>query len=183
MKLVSAKPRSPNPYYALRQFLNANHNYTKTFHTGWVLHPMALEWERERRRINNIPGPHNKNTAQKLKFARLRNNKYGRVHRPRIPWLKASRAQTKTRNKIGPYYGQSGQRMMAGWQAARILKLAEMRAARTVAKALRSSPVMRRVEGKRRARNFIREELALYRRPNSTVRPSNVKARRINSVM
>jgi hypothetical protein len=73
--------------------------------------------------------------------------------------------------------------MMAGWQAARILKLAEMRAARTIAKALRSSPVMRRVEGRRKARNFIREELSLYRRPNSTVRPSNVKAGRIISAV
>ena len=79
----------------------------------------------------------------------------------------------------GKYYNQ---KMMAGWQAAKILKLAELRAARTIAKALRSSPVLQRAQNKRRARNFIREELGLYRRPNnSTIRPSNVKARRIIS--
>ena len=180
MKLVSAKPRSPNPYPALRKFINANYNYRKTFHAGWLEHPMAEAMNNERRRLSNKPRPHNKNTAQKLKFARLRSNTYHRVLRPRIPWGKAATAQTKTRQNAGKYYNQ---KMMAGWQAAKILKLAELRAARTIAKALRSSPVLQRAQNKRRARNFIREELGLYRRPNNstTIRPSNVKARRIIS--
>ena len=39
--------------------------------------------------------------------------------------------------------------------------------------------VINRIQNRRKARNFVREELSLYRRPNSTVRPSNVKSRRI----
>jgi len=45
-----------------------------------------------------------------------------------------------------------------------------------------SSAVLNRVKAKRKARNFVRTELSLYR-PESgrLIRPSNVRARRINN--
>jgi hypothetical protein len=47
---------------------------------------------------------------------------------------------------------------------------------------LLSSAVLNRVKAKRKARNFVRTELSLYR-PGSgrLIRPSNVRARRINN--
>jgi hypothetical protein len=133
---------------------------------------------------NNLekkPRPYNKNTAQKLKFARLRYQMYAREPtRPRLPWGKAANAQTKAYEKVKSIYGYG----RAGPSTAtKLLTLAEMRAARTVAKALRSNAVMNRVQNRRKARNFVREELSLYRprSGNRLVRPSNVKARRITA--
>jgi hypothetical protein len=87
----------------------------------------------------------------------------------------AENAFIRAQRNVNKIYGPG----INATRAARILKLAHLRAGRAIAKALASSPVMRRVEGRRRARNFIGAELGMYRRSNSTVRPSNVKARRI----
>jgi succinate dehydrogenase/fumarate reductase flavoprotein subunit len=113
----------------------------------------------------------------KLKFATLRGWKSSNVVRPTKPHKNAANELQRAKENVAAIFGPSIERK----QASQLLKLAEFRAMRAIAKALASSPVMRRVEGRRRARNFIREELGLYRRPNSTVRPSNVKARRIVS--
>lgn len=131
--------------------------------------------------LENKARPYNKNTAQKLKFARIRYQMYAREPpRPRLTWGKAATAQTKAQQKIKSIYGYG---RIGGNHAAKLLTLAEMRAARTIAKALRSSPVMKRVQNRRKARNFVREELSLYRPSsgNRLVRPSNVKARRITA--
>jgi hypothetical protein len=181
MKLVSAKPRSPNPYYALRQLVRANENYQKTFHTGWQVPRMSNAMSNMYIKLTKEPRPHSKNMNRKLRFAGLQYRMYDRTPaRRRILRNDALAARTKAQKHVNTIYGKQ---MVGPGNAASILTLAELRAALTIAKALASSPVMRRVEGKRRARNFIREELSLYRRPNSTVRPSNVKARRINSVL
>jgi hypothetical protein len=114
----------------------------------------------------------------KLKFATLRGWKSSNVVKPTKPHKNAANELQRAKENVAAIFGPSIERK----QASQLLKLAEFRAMRAISKALASSPVMRRVEGRRRARNFIREEIGLYRRPNSTVRPSNVKARRITSL-
>jgi hypothetical protein len=42
--------------------------------------------------------------------------------------------------------------------------------------------IIKRVLNRRKARNLLRERLSLHQRPNSSVRPSNVKAGRIISI-
>jgi hypothetical protein len=113
----------------------------------------------------------------KLKFAKLRGWRPSVPVRPTKPRENAANASKQAKANVAAIYGP----YMGTKQASQLLKLAEFRAMRTVAKALASSPVMKRVQGRRAARNFIREELSLYGRPNSTVRPSNVKKRRIVS--
>lgn len=141
------------------------------------------------RRLENKPRPHNKNTTQKLKFALLRNKNYVKPHleflkrsregtAQKLTWHEASNANTKARKRANELFGRG---RITPERAATLLTIAEMRAARTIAKALGSSPVLKRVQNRRKARNFVREELSLYRRPNSnTIRPSSVKARRVN---
>ena len=79
-----------------------------------------------------------------------------------------------------PIYGEGINARMA----ARLVMLAELRAGRVVAKALRSNAVLKRAQNKRRTRNFIGTELNLYRPTSSNrlIRPSNVKAGRIRSL-
>lgn len=182
MKIGGGKPRSvTNPVIqALRQLVKANENYQKYYNVGWKPSQMTTRMQNLRYKLERKNMPHNKNTAQKLKFARLRWQLYAREpRRELLTWKKAANAHTKAQQKIKSIYGYG---RVGPNQASKLLTLAEMRAARTIAKALRSNAVMNRVMNRRRARNFIGAELSMYR-PNSGsfVRPSNVKARRIVS--
>ena len=167
----------PSPLQALRHLVKTNENFQRYYFNGYSIPHVRVEMNNNRHRLQHKPRPHNKNTAMKLKFASLRSWTPSKPVRSTKPHKNAANAQKRAKENVAAIYGPS----LGTKQASQLLKLAEFRAMRAIAKALASSPVMRRVEGRRRARNFIREELGLYRRPNSTVRPSNVKARRIIS--
>jgi len=182
MKVGGGKPRSvTNPVIqALRQLVKANENYQK--HYGWKPPQMTASMRNLRYKLENKPRPHNRNTAQKLKFASLRYHMYAGEPRGKLPtWTRAARANTKAKEKIKSIYGYD---RIGPNQATKLLTLAELGAARTIAKALRSNAVQRRLENKRRFRNFTRTELSLYRPTSSNrlIRPSNVKAGRIRSM-
>jgi hypothetical protein len=183
MKIVGGKPRTVNPIIqALRQYVKANENYQKHYQNflRGRQHPIATSMRNLSSNLGNKPRPHNKNTAQKLAFTRLRSRMYSREPvTPRLPWHTAARANTKAREKVRAIFGR---RDIGRENVHKMLTLAEVRAARTIAKALSSNAVMRRVQNRRRARNFIRAELNVYRPTsnNRLIRPSNVKARRIS---
>jgi hypothetical protein len=181
MKVGGGKPRSvSNPVIqALRQYMKANQNYRRHYQTilGGEPHPMAISMGNLSRSLGNKPKPHNKNTAQKLAFVRRRGRTYLREGpTPRLPWSKAAKANTKARQGVSVIFGRDIGRN----NVHRLLTLAEVRAARTIARALSSNAVMKRVQNRRRTRNFIGAELSMYR-PNANnrlIRPSNVKAGR-----
>ena len=181
MKVGGGKPRSvTNPVIqALRQLVKANENYQKHYVIGWQPSQMTARMRNLRNKLERKTMPRNKNTNQKLKFASLRYHMYAGEPRGKLPtWTKAARANTKAKEKIKSIYGYD---RIGPNQATKLLTLAELGAARTIAKALRSNAVQRRLENKRRFRNFTRTELGLYRPTSSNrlIRPSNVKARRI----
>ena len=181
MKIGGGKPRSvSNPtIQALRQLVKANENYQKYYNVGWKPSQMTTRMRNLVFKLERKNMPHNKNTAQNLKFARLRWQMYAREpRRELLTWKKAANAHTKAQEKIKSIYGYG---RIGSNHASKLLTLAEMRAARTIAKALRSNAVQRRLENKRRFRNFTRTELSLFRPTSSNrlIRPSNVKARRI----
>lgn len=183
MKVGGGKPRSvTNPVIqALRHLVKANENYQKHYVIGWQPSQMTTRMRNLRNKLERKTMPHNKNTAQKLKFASLRYHMYAREpQRERLPWKKAANAHTKAQKNIKSIYGYG---RVGSNHATKLLTLAEMGAARTIAKALRSNAVQRRLENKRRFRNFTRTELSLYRPTSSNrlIRPSNVKSRRINN--
>jgi hypothetical protein len=183
MKVGGGKPRSvTNPVIqALRQLVKANENYQKHYVIGWQPSQMTTRMRNLRNKLERKTMPRNKNTAQKLKFASLRYHMYAREpQRERLTWKKAANAHTKAQEKIKSIYGYG---RVGSSHATKLLTLAEMGAARTIAKALRSNAVQRRLENKRRFRNFTRTELSLYRPTSSNrlIRPSNVKSRRINN--
>ena len=113
--------------------------------------------KKEIQRLEKKNKPYNKNTAQKLKYLE---NKY------RLEWLAMKRKKL------------SGSAIRTG-VAAKLLHLREMRAIRAIAKALSSNAVMKRIQNRRRHRNFTREELSLYpvNRNTGMIRPSTVKSR------
>jgi hypothetical protein len=166
----------------LHRLLIANEDFRRHAHSGYIPQYLNKFLNNNYWKIQNKPGPHNKNTLIKLKFIRARTwnprpRSSSNRPRPLLPWHKAAAALGRAETNVNAIYGQGRIRAK---QAATILKLAEYRAARAIAKALSSNAVLKRVQEKRAARNFIREELGLYKRPNSqSVRPSNVKARRI----
>ena len=182
MKVGGGKPRSvTNPtIQALRQLVKANENYQKYYNVGWKPSQMTTSMRNLVSRLEKKPRPHNKNTAQKLKFAGLRYQMYAREPpRPRLTWGNAANAHSKAQQKIQSIYGYG---RIGGSHATKLVTLAEIRAARTIARALNSNAVLKRAQNRRRARNFIGAELSMYRpRSGSLVRPSNVKARRIRS--
>ena len=166
-----------SPLQALRRAVKTNENFQRYYFAGHRIPHVRTEMNMNRQRLEYKPRPHTRNTAMKLKFAKIRGWKPSVPVRPTKPHENAANELKRAKENVAAIYGPS----MGVKQASQLLKLAEFRAMRAIAKALASSPIMRRVEGRRAARNFIREELGLYRRPNSTVRPSNVKARRIVS--
>jgi hypothetical protein len=127
--------------------------------------------------LNRKPKPHTQHNAQTLKIIGLMKNRsqaasHKRSNNARNNMLQAYR-------NLVPIYGEGINARMA----ARLVTLAELRAGRAVAKALRSNAVLKRAQNKRRARNFIGTELNLYRpRSGGLIRPSNVKAGRIRSL-
>ena len=161
----------------LRRLIDANEKYQLLYH-----HYRDVNNHLQQKARNNIwwlkrkPKPLTQNQALKLKILSdvINQNKAERQNRIK----QAENAFIRAQRNVNKIYGPG----INATRAARLLKLAHLRAGRTVAKALASSPIIRRVEGRRRARNFIGAELSMYRRPNSTVRPSNVKARRITSL-
>ena len=161
----------------LRRFINATEKFravTRNQEYGMHMRNLGVEkswW------INRKQQPHTQHNAQTLKIlgvmrnrSRAESNKRGNNARNNM--LRAYR-------NLVPIYGIG----MNARMAARLVTMAELRAGRTIAKALRSNAVLKRAQNKRRTRNFIGAELNLYRpRSGSLVRPSNVKARRIRSL-
>jgi hypothetical protein len=167
--------------HLLRRLVKANelfdryyrpHNI-RLFYPGHIAYPMQQNiWTLEHK-----PKPLSRNNTEKLKFLQFRARLHELIARNRNPGRKNLRQElNKAQRNVNRTYGRG----INGRTAGQLIAIGEARAARTIAKALRSNKVVNLAQRKRKARNFIREELSLYRRPNSTVRPSNVKARRIS---
>jgi hypothetical protein len=126
--------------------------------------------------LNREPKPLTKNNAQTAKVLGFMRNRSRAASNKRAS--NAMNAMLQAYRNLVPIYGIG----MNARLAARLVTMAELRAGRTIAKALNSNAVLKRAQNKRRARNFIGAELSMYRpRSGSLVRPSNVKARRIRS--
>lgn len=160
----------------LRRLINATEKYrtiSESVHPGTAMSNSAGRsiWWLERKQR-----PFTQSQALKMKIltTMLRQNQANRQKNINRAHNALIRAQRNVNAVYGPGINAN--------RAATLLKLAHLHAGRTIAKALASSPpILKRAQNKLKARNFIREELSLYRRPNSTVRPSNVKKRRIIS--
>jgi hypothetical protein len=161
----------------LRRFINATEKFrmiTRNNEYGAHMRNLGAQkswW------INRKPQPHTQNNAQTLKILGFMKNrslleKHKRSNNARNNMLRAYR-------NLVPIYGEGINARMA----ARLVTMAELRAGRAVAKALRSNAVLKRAQNKRRARNFIGAELRMYRpRSGCLIRPSNVKAGIIRSL-
>jgi hypothetical protein len=161
----------------LRRFINATEKYrmiVRNKEYGEHMKNLGVEkswW------INRKQQPHTQYNAQTLKILGFMTNrsqleKYKRSNNARNNMLRAYR-------NLVPIYGEGINARMA----ARLVMLAELRAGRAIAKALRSNAVLKRAQNRRRARNFIGAELNLYHpRSGGLIRPSNVKAGRIRSL-
>ena len=166
----------------LRQYVKALENTQRYFYPSKTL--MANSMSRLYERVRGRSAiPYTKNAAMKMKFAAKRSLTYNKPPwtsewPPSISYTKMHHALEKAKENLKNIYGKN----MTHARAVKLLTLAEIRAARTIAKALNSNAVMNRVKNKRRTRNFIRTELSMYQpRSGSLIRPSNVKARRIVS--
>ena len=161
----------------LRRFINATEKHrmiVRNKEYGEHMKNLGVEkswW------INRKQQPHTQHNAQTLKILGFMKNRSRLASRKRSN--NAMNNKLRAYRNLVPIYGEGINATMA----ARLVMLAELRAARAVAKALRSNAVLKRAQNKRRARNFIGTELNLYRpRSGGLIRPSNVKAGRIRSL-
>jgi hypothetical protein len=160
----------------LRRFINATEKYhmiSRNHEYGMHMleHGAEKSWW-----INRKPKPHTQYNTQTLKIMGLMKNR--RIAASNKRAMNAMNAMIQAYRNLVPIYGIG----MNARMAARLVTMAEIRAGRTIAKALNSNAVLKRAQNRRRARNFIGAELSMYRpRSGSLVRPSNVKARRIRS--
>ena len=162
----------------LRRFINATEKYrmiVRNQEYGEHMKRLGVEkswW------INRKQQPHTQHNAQTLKILGVMKNRSRLESRKRSN--NARNNMLRAYRNLVPIYGEGINARMA----ARLVMLAELRAGRVVAKALRSNAVLKRAQNKRRTRNFIGTELNLYRPTSSNrlIRPSNVKAGRIRSL-
>jgi len=160
----------------LRRFINATEKYRMI--TRNQEYGMHMREQRGQRNwlLNTEPKPHTKHNAQTAKILGVMRNRSRAASNKRA--TNAMNAMIQAYRNLVPIYDIG----MNARMAARLVTMAEIRAGRTIAKALNSNAVLKRAQNRRRARNFIGAELSMYRpRSGSLVRPSNVKARRIRS--
>ena len=160
----------------LRRFINATEKYRMiASNQEYGMHMLEHRGQKSQW-LNREPKPLTKYNAQTAKIIGfMRNRSRAASHKRQT---NAMNAMIQAYRNLVPTYGIGLNARMA----AKLVTLAELRAARAIARALSSNAVLKRAQNRRRARNFIGAELSMYRpRSGSLVRPSNVKARRIRS--